>query len=76
MNRDLMDDLKKANPMKAKKLKLPGKQLKLIQSKSMLEKRVSELSSFVESIVNEEDFLENECVIDFLKKDCVRIEEM
>lgn len=71
-----MDDLKKVNPIKVKKLKLPGKQLKLIQSKSMLEKRVSELSLFVEAVVDEEDFLEDECVIDFLKKDCVRIEEM
>ena len=76
MNRDLLDVLKGVNPSKARALKLPGKQLKLIQSKGMLEKRVSELNAFVEAVVEEEEFLNHEETVDFLKDDYVRIDVM
>ena len=76
MYRELYEDLKEANPKKAKGLKLPGKQLKLIQRKGMLDKRVSELDTFLEDVVDIPEFLQHESTIQFLKDDCVGIEEM
>ena len=68
--------LKSVNPSKAKALKLPGKQLKLIQSKAMLEKRVGELNDFIEEVIDEEEFRTHEETVEFLKEDYVRMDPM
>ena len=61
----------------AKKLRLPGKQVKLFQkvNKALLEKRMEELSQFLESIVKEEVLRESEPFQEFVKSDIVRVEK-
>lgn len=61
----------------AKKLRLPGKQVKLFQkvNKALLEKRMEELSQFLESIVKEEVLREREPFQEFVKSDIVSVEK-
>lgn len=61
----------------AKKLRLPGKQVKLFQkvNKALLEKRMEELSQFLESIVKEEVLRESEPFQEFAKSDIVSVEK-
>ena len=75
-NRVLLENLQKASE-KAKKLKLPGKQIKLLQkmNKNLLEKRIQELSQFLESIVKEEELRECEAFQEFVKTDVVSVEK-
>ena len=74
MNRDVYDLLKRDYPEKAKSLRLPGKQLKLIQNKSMLDKRVNELNEFVKVIASDMEMNKEDYVIAFFKDNFVRTE--
>lgn len=75
-NRVLLENLQKASE-KAKKLRLPGKQVKLFQkmNKNLLEKRMQELSQFLESIVKEEELRESEAFQEFVKNEIVSMEK-
>ena len=61
----------------AKKLRLPGKQVKLFQkvNKALLEKRMEELSQFLASIVKEVVLRESEPFQEFVKRDIVSVEK-
>ena len=63
-----MDDLlKKEFPEEAQRLKLPAKQVKLFQSKSMLDKRMEELNRYLELVLADPKMKESEDVSRFLK---------
>lgn len=72
----LLEDLQSVSEV-AKKLRLPGKQVKLFQkvNKALLEKRMEELSQFLESIVKEEVLRESEPFQEFVKGDVVSVEK-
>lgn len=71
-----MDDLlKKEFPEEARRLKLPAKQVKLFQSKSMLDKRMEELNRYLELVLADPKMKENEDVSRFLKENFVNIDQ-
>ena len=76
--RELLDALMKENEEKARKLRLPGKQIKLLQkmNKAMLNKRTQELSEFLASVVSDEELRESESCQRFLKESYVSIDKV
>lgn len=71
-----MDDLlKKEFPEEARRLKLPAKQVKLFQSKSMLDKRMDELNRYLELVLADPKMKESEDVSRFLKENFVNIDQ-
>ena len=71
-----MDDLlKKEFPEEARRLKLPAKQVKLFQSKSMLDKRMDELNRYLELVLVDPKMKESEDVSRFLKENFVNIDQ-
>ena len=74
MNRDVYDLLRRDYPERAKYMRLPGKQWKLIQNKSMLDKRVNELNEFVKVIASDMEMNKEDYVIAFFKDNFVRTE--
>ena len=71
-----MDDLlKKEFPEEARRLKLPAKQVKLFQSKSMLDKRMDELNHYLELVLADPKMKEREDVSRFLKENFVNIDQ-
>lgn len=73
--RELVDELMTVNGEKARKLRLPGKQMKLLQkmNKAVLDKRTQELSEFLASVVGDEELRESECCQRFLKESFVSV---
>ena len=73
--RELLDELMKVNEEKARKLRLPGKQMKLLQkmNKAVLDKRTQELSEFLANVVGDEELRESECCQRFLKESFVSV---
>lgn len=72
----LLDGLQKTSE-KAKELRLPGKQMKLFQkmNKELLNKRMMELSKFLDSIVKVEELRESQPFQEFVKNDIVSVEK-
>ena len=71
-----MDELlKKEFPEEARRLKLPAKQVKLFQSKSMLDKRMEELNHYLELVIADPKMRESESVSRFLKENFVNIDQ-
>ena len=73
--RNLLDELKELYS-EAKRLKLPGKQMKLLQTKSSLEKRMGELTDFLNAIVRNDQMKLNEHTVYFLKNEYVSIKRI
>ena len=71
-----MDDLlNKEFPEEARRSKLPAKQVKLFQSKSMLDKRMDELNRYLELVLADPKMKESEDVSRFLKENFVNIDQ-
>ena len=73
--RNLLDELKELYS-EAKRLKLPGKQMKLLQTKSSMEKRMGELTDFLNAIVRNDQMKLNEHTVYFLKNEYVSIKRI
>ena len=74
-SRNLLDELKGVYS-EAKKLKLPGKQIKLLQTKSSMEKRMGDLNEFLNGVVNDDRMKRNEHTVYFLKNEYVSIKKV
>ena len=75
LQEDSEDLLKKEFPEEARRLKLPAKQVKLFQSKSMLDKRMDELNRYLELVLADPKMRESEDVSRFLKENFVNIDQ-
>ena len=73
--RNLLEELKGLYA-DAKRLKLPGKQMKLLQTKSTFEKRMGELSEFLSNVIMNDQMRQNEHTTYFLKNEYVSIQKI
>lgn len=76
MNRNLFDQLKEEVPAGAKKLKLPGKQVKLFQTKNSLDRRGDDLTAFLMAVCEDPSLSANQHTADFLKNEYVSIKRI
>lgn len=75
MRREMDDLLKKEFPEQTRQLRLPPKQVKLFQSKSMLDKRMEDLNRYLELVIADPKLKASESASRFLKENFVNIEE-
>lgn len=71
-----MDQLKEEVPASAKKLKLPGKQVKLFQTKNSLDRRGDDLTAFLMAVCEDSSLRTNQHAVDFLKNEYVSIKRI
>ena len=74
--RNLQDQLKAELPEAAKKLKLPGKQVKLFQTKHSLERRGEELTAFLMGVCENASLCSSQHTAEFLKSEYVSINRL
>ena len=76
MYRNLQDQLKVESPEAAKKLKLPGKQVKLFQTKNSLDRRGEELTAFLMGVCENASLCSSQHTASFLKNEYVSINRL